>query len=319
VAYPVAVPPRSDFGQLFGTAAAKTCSGCVAARDRDLVTSVSLDLQVEALGLEGFLSRLPDRGSFSVWAGPVAGEPVVALAVNRQHYAASTIKLALVLAAYREAESGRLDLDRRVEVHNKFASAADGTPYSLDRNDDNDPRVWRRLGASVTLRWLCYRAIVSSSNLATNLVLEVVGVEAVSLTLAEAGATSSSLTRGIEDTAAREAGLSNRVTAADLAVTLQRLAGGLLLDDAGTTEVLAVLAAQQINDAIPAGLPPTTRVAHKSGWVEGVSHDAAIIFPPDARPFLFVMCTTSDLAEQASLELIAAGAAAAWADRKVLG
>jgi beta-lactamase class A len=240
-------------------------------------------------------------------------------AANHQHYAASTIKLALVIAAYREAAAGRLDLDRRIEVHDGFMSAAEATTFYLDRTEDGDPRVWQRLGSLVALRWLCARAIVRSSNLATNLLLESVGVEAVARTLTEIGASGSCLTRGIEDAAARKTGLRNLVTAADLAETLRRLAGRSLLDDAGSTEILAVLAAQQINDAIPAGLPPMTRVAHKSGWVDGVSHDAALISPPDTAPFLFVMCTTSGLSEQAGLDLIAAGAAAAWADRRVLG
>jgi beta-lactamase class A len=275
---------------------------------------------VDAPSLDSFLSRLPaSRGSFSVWAGPVAGEPVTAHTVCEQHYAASTMKLALVIAAYREAELERLDLDGEVGVHNDFHSAADGTPFSLDPTDDSDPRVWQRLGSRVALRWLCSRAIVRSSNLATNLVLEVVGPQAVAETLARADATRSCITRGIEDATARAAGMTNLVTARDLAVTLQRLAGGSLLSVRGSTEVLGFLGAQQINDGIPAGLPPCTPVAHKSGWVDGVSHDAALITPPDAAPFIFIMCTTSELAEQEGLDLIAAGAAAAWDDRKALG
>lgn len=243
---------------------------------------------------------------------------MVAYGAEQQHYAASTMKLALVIAAYREAELGRLDLDSPVAVHDGFASAADGSVYCLDRADDSDPRVWQRLGSTVSLRWLCYRAIVRSSNLATNLVLEHTGPDAIEQALAAIGATGSRVTRGIEDAAAREAGRRNLVTAADLAASLQMLTSGSLLSKAGTAEVLAVLAAQQINDAIPAGLPTGTRVAHKSGWIEGVSHDAAIIGPADSDPFVFVMCTTSELAERESLDLIAAGAAAAWADREVL-
>lgn len=268
--------------------------------------------------MEAFVSGLPRRGRFSVWAGPVAGEPVVAHNATDQHYAASTMKLALVIAAYRAADQRQLDLDSPVAVHDGFKSAADGTTFSLEPTEDSDPRVWQRLGSSVALRWLCHRALVRSSNLATNLILEQLGCAAVGATLALAGATGSCVTRGIEDAAAREAGLHNLVTAADLAATLQQLAAGSLLANADTEEVLAVLAAQQINDAIPAGLPTGTRVAHKSGWVEGVSHDAAIVSPADSAPFVFVMCTTSELAEPESLGLIAAGATAAWADRMVL-
>ena len=108
------------------------------------------------------------------------------------------------------------------------------------------------------------------------------------------------------------------MTAADLAQTLQALHAGQCANPASCQEILAVLAAQQVNDAIPVGLPAGTRVAHKSGWVDGISHDAGIVYPGDADPFVFVMCTTSSLDEQSGLDLIAAGAAAAWADRRVL-
>jgi beta-lactamase class A len=62
------------------------------------------------------------------------------------------------------------------------------------------------------------------------------------------------------------------------------------------------------------GLPAGTRVAHKSGWVEGVSHDAALVEPTDGDPFVLVVLTTSELTEGEALDLIADGAAAAWSD-----
>ncbi len=254
-----------------------------------------------------------------MWAGPVSGEPVVDYRSHDQHYAASMMKVALVSAAYREAERGCLDLDAAVMVHNSFRSAGDGSSYAIDPDDDSDAQVWRRIGQRVALRWLCYRAIVRSSNLATNLVLEVVGVPAVEQVLAAAGATGSSVKRGIEDGTARAVGLHNTVTATDLARLFQGLMTGRLASERSCAEIVSVLAAQQINDALPRGLPGGTWVAHKSGWMTGVSHDGGIVQPPDGEPFIFVICTTSDLAEQEGLDLIAAAAAAAWEDRKVLG
>lgn len=272
-----------------------------------------------ASALSEFISQLPKRGAFSVWAGPVGGDPVLSHRSHEQHYAASTMKLALVITAYRLAEANDLDLDQSVMVCNDFMSATGTARFTVDADEDGDPEPWRRMGSSVALRWLCYRAIVRSSNLATNLVLERVGVDAVAETLAQVGARNSVVSRGIEDAPARQAGLHNLVTAADLGLTLQALAAHRAASPAVCREILAVLGAQQINDAIPVGLPPGTRVAHKSGWVEGVSHDAGIVWPSDGKPFVFAMCTTSDLDEQEGLDLIAAGAAAAWQDRKVLG
>jgi beta-lactamase class A len=268
--------------------------------------------------LSAFVDDLPGHGTFSLWSGPLTGDAWFEHRADEQHYAASTMKLALVMAAYREAEAGRLDLDATVPVHNDFRSRGDGATFHIDEAEDSDPEPWRRRGNDVALRWLCSRAIVRSSNLATNLVMEQVGPDAVGGVLDLVGATNTTITRGIEDYAAREAGLQNLVTARDLAKTLQALHTTTVLSPAGCAEVLAILEAQQINDAIPVRLPPGTRVAHKSGWIEGISHDAGIITPADgSAPFVFVMCTTSDLPEQPGLDLIAAGAAAAWSDRRV--
>ncbi|MEP6667308.1 MAG: serine hydrolase, partial [Nocardioidaceae bacterium] len=238
---------------------------------------------------------------------------------DARHYAASTMKLALVMAAYREAEAGRVDLDAPVLIHDGFASAVGGEHFWMDADDDSDPEPWRRMGTEVSLRWLCHRAIVKSSNLATNLVLDATGTHPVTDVLSAVGATGSVVARGIEDCVARDSGLQNFVTAADLACTLQALHAEKVATPETCHEILSVLSAQQINDAIPAGLPRSAKVAHKSGWVEGISHDAAIIYPGDADAFVFVMCTTSELDEQAGLALIAHGAAASWQDRRVLG
>lgn len=265
--------------------------------------------------LPSALEALPPHGRFSVWWGPLDGDPWLCRDDEAQHYAASTMKLALVLAAYRLADAGELDLDQPVSVHDGFSSAAGVGTFTMDRVDDADPEPWRRLGTAVALRWLCHRALVRSSNLATNLVLEQVGVAPVAATLAEVGATRSVVRRGIEDAAAREAGLDNLVTAADLARTLQAVATGRAATAAACRELMSVLGAQQINDAIPAGLPRGVRVAHKSGWVDGISHDAGVVFPDDGRPYVLVVCTTSELSESAGLDLIAGVSAAAYADR----
>jgi len=265
--------------------------------------------------LNSFLADLPADGVFSVWHGRLHGSPAVSYDDDRTHYAASTMKIALVLAAYRRADAGRLDLDRPVRVHDDFASATGRGRFTMDRSYDSDPEPWRRLGSEVALRWLCHRALVRSSNLATNLVLEQVGAEAVDEALAAVGARHSIVTRGIEDASAREAGYDNLVTARDLAMTLRALATERAASLTACRELMAVLAAQQINDAIPVGLPAGARVSHKSGWVDSISHDAAVVFPDDAEPFVLVVCTTSSLGQQASLDLIARGAAAAYADR----
>lgn len=258
------------------------------------------------------LGQLEPRGAFSVWVGALQGPPVFVHDEDRFHYAASTMKLPLVMAAYREADRGRLDLDSAVLLRNRFASATGNEPFTMDPDEDNDQAPWRRLGSEVSVRWLALRAIVASSNLATNALLEVVGLPAVAELVADAGAAKLQVLRGIEDWAARAAGLENVVTAADLALLLQVLWAGELLSADSNTEVMSVLAAQQVNDAIPARLPAGTLVAHKSGWIEGISHDAGVVHPTGSEPFIFAMCTTSALTATEALEAIAVAAELTW-------
>jgi len=265
-------------------------------------------------------------GTVSIWCsrvptprgiGPQPSAGLFNLDVDHHHYAASTMKLALMVAAYRADDAGTLDLDEPITVHPEFGSAVSGAGvFPCTADYDSDPLVWARLGTAVPTRWLVERSIVRSSNLATNLLLELVGFAAVEAVYDLVGADGCTLTRMIQDSAALEAGLTNTVTAAGLARVLGAIASGAAASPAGCTEMLDVLRAQEWRDDIVRGLPAGTRVAHKNGWVEGVRHSIAMIEPDDTEPYLLAICTTSPaLSADASLALLAEIAAASWADR----
>jgi beta-lactamase class A len=252
-------------------------------------------------------------GQLSVWLGGVDGETALALEDDVAHYAASTMKLPLLVAAYRRAERGEIDLDRAVAVRNDFASALDGSPFSLDRADDQDDQTWDRIGSTMTLRELACHCVVRSGNLATNLLLELVGSGEVATVLADAGCSgTTALPRGIEDAAAREGGLDNVVTAHDLALVMCGVADRSLAEERTCADIEQVLARQEHRDKIPAGLPENTYVANKTGWVEGVAHDVALVRPEDRAPYVLAVCTTLDVPEDAANELIAGLSRAVW-------
>ncbi|HLN78904.1 MAG TPA: serine hydrolase [Nocardioidaceae bacterium] len=250
----------------------------------------------------------------SVWCAGTDGAAWFTRSADAPHYAASTMKLPLLIAAYRRHQRGELDLDLPVRVHNRFASALDGSPFSMAQEDDQDDATWARVGSEESLRTLARHAIVHSGNLATNLVLEEVGVDEVAGVLRDAGCSdATALPRGIEDAAAREAGLDNVVTAADLGRVMCGVAAGTLAPAETCREIEAVLAGQLYRDKIPAGLPPETYVANKTGWVTGVAHDVALVRPEGMDPYVLAVCTTSALAEDEASRLIAAVSATIWA------
>ncbi len=257
------------------------------------------------------------RARVSIWFGDVEGNPSYTRGEQARHYAASTMKLPLLVAAYRRHERGEIDLDAAVRVHNDFRSAADGSPFGLGQRDDQDDETWDRVGSTASLRWLVRHAIVRSGNLATNLALEQVGASEVTSVLVDAGCSSDIvLPRGIEDHAAREAGLDNLVTAHDLALVMAGIGNRSLGPEQMCVDVEEVLACQEHRDKIPAGLPRGTYVANKTGSVDGVAHDVALVRPASAEPFVLVVCTTMDVPEQMANGLIAQVTRAIWEGRR---
>ncbi|MBP0457147.1 serine hydrolase [Streptomyces montanisoli] len=245
-------------------------------------------------------ARRADGGVVLVWCSRLDERAAFTHQADRTHYAASLIKPAVLRAAHRN-----LDLGERVLVHDRFPSVVRGH-YRVQRADDNDEVPWERLGAHMTLGRLCHRMIRASSNLATSLVVEAVGLPAVAA-CAPPGLV---VTRPIGDRAAIEAGLTNTVTAA--------AAGALLAGAAGDTALLAPYREQEYRDGIPAALPAGVQVANKNAWVDGVEHDAALIEPADAPPYVLAVCTTG-LAPEHARAAIHAVTRASWADRHSLG
>jgi beta-lactamase class A len=256
-------------------------------------------MTTELNAVDADLDAVP--GTVSVWVGRAGGPPAYHRHADATHYAASTMKAAVLGALY----CGGLDLDAEVPVDNAFDSAVGGR-FGCDPHEDGDRQTWERLGGTATLRWLARRMIVRSGNLATNIVLTHVGRDAVNAYWRAAGARHSAIGRLIDDGAARAAGITNPVTAADLAALLPVVATG---------EPLEILLAQEVRDDLAAGLPAGVAVAHKNGWVTGVRHSAGIVFPSDSPAYTLVVCTTTELAPGAACRVVARVAAASWADR----
>jgi beta-lactamase class A len=246
----------------------------------------------------------------------VSGEvaPQVSVEPDAAHYSASIMKLPILVAAHRLAERGRLDLSRTVPVHDEFASQNPGRRFRMDPEEDSDPQTWAAVGGEQPLADLVHRMVTVSGNLATNLVLDEVGTTEVATVLADAGCSErTAVVRGIEDYAAREIGLDNVITADDMTRLLLALADGRLAGPEATAVCERTLEAQEYRDGIPAGLPADVRVGNKTGWIDGVNHDVALVRAPGLPPVgLAVLCSAPGTPEEREAG-IARIAAAAWA------
>jgi beta-lactamase class A len=206
-------------------------------------------------------------------------------------HAASTMKVPVMLELYRRASAGGFSLDQSLMVVNHFASALDGSPYRLDPADDGDSTLYKEEGNRVPIRRLIHLMITRSSNLATNILISLAGPDQVNATLRSLGANRTNVRRGVQDIKAFDAGMINTTTARDLATILAAIETGRAADAGATREMRDHLLADEFNERIPAGLPRGTRVAHKTGDITAVAHDAAIVYPPGRNPYVLVVMT----------------------------
>jgi beta-lactamase class A len=144
---------------------------------------------------------------------------------DRWFHAASTIKVPVLLGVFGAIERGRLTEFSRVHIRNRFLSVVDGSPFRIDISRDSTPEVHTSIGKTLQVRELARHMIVTSSNLATNLLIDIAGVDGIKQTLHELGLDSGiEFVRGVEDNVAWEKNLNNRVTAQGLLTALRMIA-----------------------------------------------------------------------------------------------
>jgi beta-lactamase class A len=210
---------------------------------------------------------------------------------DRPFHAASTFKAAILLGVLKAVEAGQVRLDDRLQIRNRFRSIIDGSPYRIERSRDADTTVHRAIGASMFIRELSEVMIVRSSNLATNLLLDLIGVDFVRKILEEADVRGVDVKRGVEDQLAHDQGINNEVTAEGLVRFYRLIVDEHFLPPDLRDEALRILCAQEFNNMIPAKLPKGTRVAHKTGEITTHCHDAGVVYAPNRRPYVLAILT----------------------------
>ena len=227
--------------------------------------------------------------AFRTLDGPAGAPPRLELLIQPdvEFHAASTMKVPVMIELFRQARAGLAKLDEPLLVKNEFASIVDGSPYALSMGDDSDTEVYKHIGQTMTLLELCEPMITVSSNFATNLLIGRLGAQNVQRTVDGLGAGGMIVRRGVEDDRAFAQGLNNSTTARALTVLMERIARLQAVDADASRQMIEILKRQQFNDAIPANLPAGTQVAHKTGSITKIHHDAAIVLAPE--PFVLVV------------------------------
>jgi beta-lactamase class A len=232
---------------------------------------------------------------------------------DRWFHAASTIKLAILVGVYGAIHRGDLLPQSRVHVRNRFLSAYDGSPYRVRIDRDANAEVHREIGRTLRVSELAEPMITSSSNLATNLLLDLVGLDVLQRTLDEFGLVGLDLRRGVEDELAFEHDINNRVTASGLVGLLRLIGEERAFSPELSRQMLEVLLAQHFKSGIPAGLPREARVAHKTGDISTIAHDAGLVYLPGRKPYALAVLTEWDPSTTGRSATIAAASYIAYA------
>ena len=159
-----------------------------------------------------------------------------------------------------------------MNVRNRFFSAADGSLFRISPERDANSEVHAAIGKMMRIRELAHHMITTSSNLATNLLLDLVGVETVQGVLEHYKIEGIDFRRGVEDERAFAAGISNRVTASGLVALLKVIEEEKVFSPELSREMLDILHQQEFRNGIPGRLPREVRVAHKTGDISTIAH-----------------------------------------------
>jgi beta-lactamase class A len=204
-------------------------------------------------------------------------------------HAASTMKTPVMIEVFEQAKEGKFRLTDSIFVKNGFKSIVDGSPYSMDIADDSGDGMYKMIGKKMTIYDLTYQMITVSSNLATNILIDLVDAKNANASMRKLGAKDIKVLRGVEDQKAFDKGLSNTTTAYDLMLIFEKIAQNKVIDKKSCEEMRKILFDQKFNEIIPEKLPKTVKVAHKTGSITGVQHDSGIVYLPDGRKYVLVV------------------------------
>jgi beta-lactamase class A len=265
------------------------------AQERFLMTAVSAPAAAPASSIDPKVAadiqeRIANSGAdVGVAFRTLDGQTAWSFRANDTFHAASTMKIPVMIELFHQVRQRRVKLDDSLPIKNEFHSLADGSIFTLDAADDSETDLYKAVGQTRTLDQLCELMITVSSNFATNLLIQKLGVENIRATVHSLHADGINVLRGVEDNKAFEKGLNNTTDAQGLAVLLEAIAKGEAVDadDSYSQRMIQILERQRFNEGIPAGLPAGTRVAHKTGELTKLHHDAAIVYAK--KPFVLVV------------------------------
>lgn len=259
-----------------------------------IFSAMLLDISAQKPTLESTKTAIEAKlktveGEFAVTFKDLQTGKTLFINEKENFHAASTMKTPVMIEVFKQAKAGKFKLTDSILVKNEFKSIVDGSPYSMDIADDSGDGMYKMIGKKMTIYDLTYQMIIVSSNLATNILIDLVDAKNANQSMRALGAKDIQVLRGVEDQKAFDKGLSNTTTAYDLMVIFEKIAQNKVVDKKSCEEMRKILFDQKFNEIIPEKLPKTVKVAHKTGSITGVQHDSGIVYLTDGRKYVLVL------------------------------
>lgn len=264
------------------TAAARATASPILTRTPGSQSGADLVARIEAL-LNG------RQGNYSVVVELRDGEVRYTNRPDEAVEAASLYKLAIMVELFAEREAGRLSFDDTI------------TLLPVHFIDDNGEQF--DIGESYPIGTLLHTMIIYSSNVAAAALLDRVGNDNINATMRRLGLDSTEIrwmpggtARGLPIPTPSDNGevIYNVTSARDMATLFDRLLAGAVISPEASAAMLNLLVQQTVNDRLPVLLPPEAIVAHKTGNLPGLYHDAGIIYTPNGPVVVAVLTESAD-------------------------
>lgn len=267
------------------------------------ILAQKLSIENLKLAIEAKLKTV--EGEFAVAFKDLQTGKTLFINEKEDFHAASTMKTPVMIEVFKQAKAGKFKVTDSILVKNEFKSIVDGSPYSMDIADDSGDGMYKMIGRNMTIYDLTYQMIIVSSNLATNILIDLVDAKNANESMRKLGAKDIKVLRGVEDQKAFDKGLSNTTTAYDLMLIFEKIAQNKVIDKKACEEMRKILFDQKFNEIIPEKLPKNVKVAHKTGSITGVQHDSGIIYLPNGRKYILVLLSKKLKSADAGVKMLA--------------
>lgn len=219
------------------------------------------------------------NGNIAVLIKDLSNNEEIKINENMAFRSASTIKLSIMSELLNRVNEGSLNLDDKIELTEKLRIGGDGILKEL------------KTGHKFTLEEIMSLMIIVSDNMATNILIDLLGMDNINKTIHNLGLNNTKLQRKMMDSHAVKAGRENFITANDFAYILELIYKGKNINEKCSNIMLDVLKRQQVRGRLDLYLPEEIMIAHKTGDLDNLEHDGGIVYLSDKE---YIICVLTD-------------------------